>query len=480
MVAKRYSRKMNAGLILSVCLVAFFFTPSAAYSSENEEFRVIGYLQHRSEFGLADAEYNPDGYTMGEFLMNMEINYDYSEKLNFHQIIRARYDGIYDWRNYFEDQSMAADELKNELELRELYLNYAPTYDLNFRIGKQVVIWGESDGLRLMDMINPLDLRWGYLTRDFEDTRTPLNMVRVNYNIPFLEDNFGGLELVWVPTQFEVNQYPIDGSAWAMAPPDFFNEQIQNILAAGLLPVVTDVKREQDKDNGQIGGKFTINEFGIDLSLNYFYGYAQDPVIYFAGMGAAPPPFIGSFNLKQEYPRRHIAGLTFNKDFGMIVARGEFAYTFDNQFQNLTKPDWVEESDYLKAMLGFDWRLRFPGFNKGRTILISGQYFLNHIMDYNDDIINLPYGYGVKEDEQIATLLMNTGFMSDTIFPEIFVAYDVSYQSWWINPKLKLEHGSYWRFELGANIFEGDDTQHVPFAMMDKADSAYVQIRRMF
>jgi len=484
-IKKLYCRCFSTGYI--VCLTLFLLMSSAglSFSNENGEFRITGYIQHRSEFGLADAEYNPDGYTMAEFLMNMELNYEYSEKLIFHQIIRARYDGIYDWRNYFEDQSQAEDELKNELEIRELYLDYAPIEDLNFRIGKQTVIWGETDGLRLMDLINPQDLRWGYVTRAFEDTRTPLSMVRVNYSIPFLEDNQGGFELIWVPTEFEVNKYPIDGSAYAMAPADFFNEQIQDILAAGFLPTVTNEKREQDKDNGQFGTKFTGNIFGMDFSLNYLYSYSHDPVIYFDGRemgGVLPPGFVGTFNMAQRYPRRHTGGLTFSKAFGRVVLRGEFAYTFDNQFQNLTEVNWVEESDYLKGMLGFDWVYANTGFNNGRSIFISGQFFNNHIMDYNDNIVNLPYGYSMKEDEQIATLLINTGFLSDDLKPEIFVAYDISYKSWWINPKLGIQYGSLWRFEVGANFFEGEsgDTQHVPFAMMDQGDSAYVQVRRMF
>ena len=104
------------------------------------------------------------------------------------------------------------------------------------------------------------------------------------------------------------------------------------------------------------------------------------------------------------------------------------------------------------------------------------------IMDYNDNIVNLPYGYRVREDEQIVSLLINTGFLSDNILPEIFAMYDVSYESYWIRPKLGIRYETFWQFEVGANFFEGegDDTQHAPFAVMDKGDSAYVQIRRMF
>ena len=47
--------------------------------------------------------------------------------------------------------------------LKEVHLTWTPK-NFNFRVGKQIVVWGETDGFRLMDQINPLDTAsrvWG-------------------------------------------------------------------------------------------------------------------------------------------------------------------------------------------------------------------------------------------------------------------------------------------------------------------------------
>jgi len=464
-----------------ICLLLLFLVsfavlkPGAAHAGEGT---LSGYVQHRSELGLE----TPRRYAVSEFLGNLEMNYKFDEQWALHTILRGRYDGVYDLRNDFKNNVSPSDreDMRSEGEVREIYLDYKPRPDLSFRLGRQVVIWGESDGLRLMDMINPFDLRWGYLSRDFEDIRTPLVMLRVNYQLPGLERYMAGLELVWIPGDFAVTEIPAAGTAWAPESPVFFNSQVQALVGMGLFPSVTDVKKPQTLKNSRYGVKFTGNVARTDFSLNYLHTYADSAVYHFAGVSAPPafpPGFVGTFNLEAKYPWKHIVGVTFNHDFGLVVARGEVAYEFNNEFQNLTTPDWTEKSDYVKAMLGFDWILGIPGFNKGRTFLISGQVFDFHIVDHNNNIVNIPYGYTVKEDEQVLTLLVNTGFLSDTILPEIFVAYDASYYSWWIKPKLGLQFGTHVRVEAGANIFEGKNTQRLPFGAFDEDDTAYLQVR---
>lgn len=472
-------------LILLFAVVAMASVENACAG----EGTMVGYIQHRSEYGIKA----PRRYAVSEALGNAELNYKFNEEWNFHTILRGRYDAIYDLRDDFRRDVAPSDKdnMRTDGQVREFYFDYKPTESLSLRAGRQTVIWGESDGLRLMDMINPMDLKWGYLTRDLEDYRTPLNMLRVNYRIPGLESYMGGLELVWIPVDFEVNEVPPPGTAWAPESPKFFNDLAFG-LAMGAVPgvpfptwaVLTTENRPKTLRNSRIGAKLAGKIAGTDLSLNYFHTYSDGAVYRFTGVGIGDAPanpfgITNSFNLQAYFPWKHIAGATFNHDFGMFVARGEFAYEFKDKFQNLTKADFTEESDYFKAMLGFDYQLAIPGFNRGKTIFVSGQIFNFRIMDYNDDIVNIPYGYRVKEDETVATLLVNTGFFEDKVKPEIFVAYDPTYTSWWFHPKLNLEYGSEWRVELGANIFEGKNTQRLPFGAFEKDSTAYIQIRRM-
>ncbi|WP_421998734.1 DUF1302 family protein [Roseovarius confluentis] len=62
-----------------------------------------------------------------------------------------------------------------DLELREAYADiYAGQWFV--RAGKQQVVWGQADGLRVLDQVNPLSFR-EFIMGDFEDRRIPLWMV---------------------------------------------------------------------------------------------------------------------------------------------------------------------------------------------------------------------------------------------------------------------------------------------------------------
>ena len=59
----------------------------------------------------------------------------------------------------------------------------ALVFFLSFRIGKQEVVWGESDNFRLMDRVNPLDVTWHLQQENWVDLRKPLTMIKALYKI---------------------------------------------------------------------------------------------------------------------------------------------------------------------------------------------------------------------------------------------------------------------------------------------------------
>ena len=55
-----------------------------------------------------------------------------------------------------------ADTYYRRIDLREIYLDLAPHEVLSFRIGRQLIPWGESGGARLLDVINPVNAAWHF------------------------------------------------------------------------------------------------------------------------------------------------------------------------------------------------------------------------------------------------------------------------------------------------------------------------------
>jgi hypothetical protein len=72
-------------------------------------------------------------------------------------------------------------ELLWNLRLFEAYANITKG-PLFVRIGRQNLSWGEADGFRLLDQINPLDNNFGGFTTALDERRIPLNMIRAQWS----------------------------------------------------------------------------------------------------------------------------------------------------------------------------------------------------------------------------------------------------------------------------------------------------------
>lgn len=109
-------------------------------------------------------------------------------------------DGLYTRLN-----THARRSLRFENHLREIYVDLKlKDIPLSLRIGKQQIIWGESDQFRIMDIWNPLDLTWHLQQEEWDQIRIPTFAVKGIWSL----SSFWGLtnsfvEVVWNPGDFE-------------------------------------------------------------------------------------------------------------------------------------------------------------------------------------------------------------------------------------------------------------------------------------
>ncbi len=63
------------------------------------------------------------------------------------------------YRSQYDDAGgKLEDRMESDQDLRELYLTWAGD-DWQWRLGQQQIAWGRGDYFRLVDVLNPLDLR---------------------------------------------------------------------------------------------------------------------------------------------------------------------------------------------------------------------------------------------------------------------------------------------------------------------------------
>ncbi|MCR5037379.1 MAG: hypothetical protein K6A73_08680 [Bacteroidales bacterium] len=96
-------------------------------------------------------------------------------------------------------------------QLREAYL-YWGNSDWDIRAGKQIITWGVADGLRVTDLISPMDYT-EFLAQDYDDIRVPVGALRARYI-----HNAWSLEAVLVPVP-DFYKIPTDpANPWSMGP----------------------------------------------------------------------------------------------------------------------------------------------------------------------------------------------------------------------------------------------------------------------
>ena len=490
-----------AGWLWMLAFSAFAFTMM------DDKFSMYGYIQNMSSYRVGESSQLVGSENRLQLDMELEMHPDIIVFGSF----RGMYDAVYDMRSdssRWDKYAGSRGALSHETKMREIYLDL--TYgSWDFRIGKQQVVWGETDGLRLMDIINPLDMRRQYITRDWEDIRRPLMTVKAVYGIDPLSNSF--LELVWIPGDHKKDRIDLwtpndkrSQSPWALSTPklNFIDNPLVGFYPeVTTIPVIPGLGSDEEK-------AFNVrnSEFGVRLggeiedwffTLNYFHGFSDAATYKFKGANlvtidpetgdlvpwespADPAPAGLLLDLEARYYRQNVVGLTFNRASGLWVWRGEFATYIDERFTDTERnSDMVVKKTRQHSMVGFDYKRWINCLNPEKMFFLSGQLFNFHVFDHDRAMTFGPYGQKLHEDTFYLTFLINSGWHMDRICPEILVVYDTTATGWYIKSKLEFKYGDHWRPEIGALVFAGDKYE-LPFGDFDNKDEIYFRLKYQF
>ncbi|SHO81443.1 hypothetical protein MNB_SV-15-746 [hydrothermal vent metagenome] len=98
---------------------------------------------------------------------------DYEHKFDNGIRFKINAKGYYDFNSYI-------DALQDEVEVYDAFVEGKISENFDYKIGRQVVVWGRSDTIRVTDVLNPLDNRTPAFT-DIKDLRLPVNMAKFDY-----------------------------------------------------------------------------------------------------------------------------------------------------------------------------------------------------------------------------------------------------------------------------------------------------------
>jgi len=317
---------------------------------------------------------------------------------------------------------------RTNLELREFYFYTNIRKKLRLTIGKQQIVWGETDGLKLLDIVNPQNFR-EFILDDFEDSRIPLWSLKAEFDIKDI-----GVQFIWIPD----NTYHITQDFDA----PFFTKSLFQSPPEGVSSVFNKTtKPKRFIADSDIGLKLSTFTKGWDLSLNYFYYYDDLPVFYNdSRLFATEEPFV---SISPKFERQHLIGGTFNKVFGSSTFRGEIAYVFDQYFSS-TNPNairGIETSNVYKSAIGID-------YIKGENV-ISAQLFTDLITDeispFNRDTF-----------ETNTSLLISREMLNDNFKAEAIWVHNANHGDGYIRPQLSYWMNTNTQLFLKSTVFYGN------------------------
>jgi len=370
----------------------------------------------KSEWGVLTK----DGSTQKlQLLIEPEIETQVSDASNITTIARLRTDA--------KDNISPGDH--SQAELREFYFDTGIGDSIVFA-GKQQVVWGKSDGLKVLDIVNPQDFR-EFILDDFDQSRIPL--WTLNAEIPI---NNITLQLLLIPDQ-TYHKFATADSSYGFTSPLIIPTTAANENIA-ITPAIEPDKLLQDAD---VGFRLSTFTHGWDLTFNYLYHYDDTPVL-FRYISITTNGI--NINIKPQYKRTHLVGGTFSNTFGNLTLRGEVGYLTDKYISTTetTDTDGVVKTGELKYVLGFDWY----GFT---DTLLSIQIFQTYLDNYKKGMIR------EQLNTQI-TFLFKQDYINQTVHAEILLLHDIDYEDGMARPKLTYEYSDEINFYAGADIFYGN------------------------
>ena len=415
-----------------------------------------------------------DEFMKIENTVEMGIEYRATDYLHLFGLFRFYYDGVFDAEEKYKPvrSELYRTDVTNDW-LRELYVDFLSDR-LDVRLGRQQVVWGTADGVKILDAVNPTDMR-EFTLDNYADSRIPLWMLKLEY-APTVNGSF---QFLFIP-DFQANYIPPAGAPFTFRASQLGQAKVAEwLMAGGSFLQREDVKPDPWKDlsDTTIGFRWLDVLGGFEYTLNFLYSYYLSGANYswFEPAPGPPIPTI-TLNLQKRYERIYLYGCSFTKaltkgPLSGLTIRGEFAYIRDvPTYYDKAGQVAVTKMNNFNYVLGFDKYLVTNWFTSLQFI-----QFITSKPSYQG--YSLLFGPTLGPMDQVTTMLslkVSTDFMHERLKPEVLVIYGFD-NDWKISPKVQFEILDSLMAVAGLHIFEGKSENL--YGQFDERDELFFELR---
>lgn len=329
---------------------------------------------------------------------------------------------------------------KTSSMLREGYLSFS-SGNADFRIGKQIIVWGRADQLNPTDNLTPRD--YTLYIPDVDDQRFGAMALKSTYNFSAVS-----LTGVWLP-YFHPNKLPLP-------------------------PVPGIVYSEAVPRGNQFALKLEQTGRSVDWSVSYYGGFDQNPDL---SIGAPVP---GAMSLLLQHHRIRVLGADAAGTAGRFGLRAEAAYTWteDDAGQNP-----FVKNPFFYGVAGGD-RTFFEYLN------VNLQFFVRQVSNYSDpNAIADPAARSVAIQQAVvsnqldrvqhgASLRIGDKWLNETLEAEVAGVVNFTRHDYLLRPRLAYAFDDHWKGTLGAYRYRGNANTF--FGLLKDRSGAFAEVRYGF
>lgn len=505
--------KKRLTISVVVTLIAMVLSAFPASARElllfDKPLTLLGYGTQEAAFGVHNSYDTEAGLQAAVMNLFGEGDYKILPELKFYASTKLTVDWAYQLnanRDSWEDKGFSMSRGRFNIDakywqiLNEATATWTPG-NFFFRVGKQIVSWGEVTAFRVMDQINPVDYRRPFADVEFENTIIPIWLLRSEYypriETKWLQDL--AVEFVFNPSMTQIpNQDVLPGNdaggIWSPNVTFFFPPGPKKEARLGSNINTIDKPDVWSPEGFSYAGrvKGVVKDFIV--SLNYYYGSYHSP-IYILKPGLPPIVTTASdgvplFHFQQfgKFPIFRYVGLTASRDIPFLkytpiggiapVFRFETFYAFGSTFTEFPNNVSFVKSDELRMGLGIDWKIKIPLLNPKAFFAISPEFIYRRLIDfdpnapgggsqYTDELANT-----LKRNNFMATLAISTTYLNAKLAPSIYYWRDFTQKSDFLRLQATYSWSSQWLGTAGLTLLGGtrSDVGFEPFSHKDYFD----------
>jgi hypothetical protein len=419
---------------------------TAPIAEQTSPWQVSGevslYANYAYDHGSAGTLPEQNNWSRLQAKTRLEVDYQAANNSRVHADVDFDYDMAYQLNDRSNYPAAAIDEYESTLELGSFWWQSSLTPNLDIKVGRQNMVQGSADMLRINDTVNSLDNRYPGLTQ-LEDLRLPVALTRLDY---YLKD--------WQLTA--AMQHELRAPKVAVQGVDVFPSSAFPSALISALPSLQEPQYNTSDSPYMLSATGQVS--GVDSS--FYYGRVLDQRWH-----------------KQITPTAaRVYGLIDQAGMALSLAQGSWLWKLEAaHFTGLAYSNASASKARSDMMLGFD-------YNGWRDVNLTVEWAQRQIHNFEASMAQAP-DFQLAKDMQLAVKLQYQ-FNHDQTNANLVITANGErlqgggMQEVWLEHELNTTSDQVWMLKTGLINYYGGS--NLVYSALSHSDKLFMELHYSF